>query len=155
MAIQTKRFPPHCSWRILSIARSTLQPDVVWAVRQSMACLARSPSCWPNGETLCSGLAWLGSLSGVTSAACVHLKSNLEIARLRRDPPHLRVEKKRAWQTVTHGRDLVTDNAVIAGHLKLAPTGPDSPSILIWTLSSCGATLTGMRGGGTAGLRLS
>ena len=26
MTIQTTRFPPHCPWRILSIARRTLQP---------------------------------------------------------------------------------------------------------------------------------
>jgi hypothetical protein len=78
-----QRFPPHCSWRILSTARSTLQPDVFWAARQSMPCLARSPSRWPNGETPCSALA--GSVCGVRSVACVHPKSNLEFARLRRD----------------------------------------------------------------------
>jgi hypothetical protein len=36
MTIQTRRFPPHQSWRILSIARSTLQPDVFWAARRAL-----------------------------------------------------------------------------------------------------------------------
>ena len=52
LTIQTKRFPPHCSWRILSIARSSLQPGVYWAARQSMPCLARSPSLAERRDAL-------------------------------------------------------------------------------------------------------